>query len=148
MRAYVFINKKLLLVGHVGWGFETSPGQFCYGSKETTGTPAILPGYPNNVFVKNGSEASMLMTMKNGVIFSYQYYKVIEVTNTNPNAAKKLANDTKKWGYFVAGNNCMDDVFKIIKCYACDNDKILPWPSTHYTPNEFFYYIKVVEQEL
>jgi hypothetical protein len=148
MKAYVFINKELLLLGHVGWGFETSPGQFCYGSKETTGTLAILPGCPNNVFVKNGSEASMLKTMKAGVIFQYHYYKVIEVPETNIAGAEALALSSKQWGYLVTTNNCMDYVFKIIKCYACDDNNVLPWPATHITPNEFFQDIKAKENRL
>ncbi len=39
MRAVVFINYSIapFNAGHVGWGFETEPGYFCYGAKEAVG---------------------------------------------------------------------------------------------------------------
>jgi hypothetical protein len=150
MKAYVFINKSMPLnLGHVGWGFETSPGKFCFGAKEAVGTILIPVGQDNNVFVAYGSETTMLSTMKRTVNnFVYHNYKVVEVSDTDPDAATALAEDSKTWGYFIGTNNCMDDVFKIIKCYARNDNNILPWPSTNWTPNGFFNAIKSTEQSL
>jgi hypothetical protein len=140
MKAYVFLNPFLAAnYGHVGWGFELNNGQFCYGSKETATALKIDKGCNNNVFVSYDSEANMLHQMNTKkTSFTYQYYKFIEIQNSNPDAAEAMAEDSKNWGYGLSGNNCMDDVFKIIKCYAHGNDTVLPWPATHLAPNAFF----------
>ena len=149
MKAYVFINKTIPMnLGHVGWGFEIKPGHFCFGAKEVAGNLHVSEGDNNYVFVRQGSEQQMLSTMKKGVRYPYHFCKAIEVPHTNPAAAMHMAEDSKKWGYFILGNNCMDDVFKIIKCYANGNDTVLPWPSTHPTPNHFFHDIPAPEMKL
>jgi len=145
MRAVVFINYSIapFNVGHVGWGFETKPGYFCYGAKEAVGLQEIaLPGHPNGAFVAVGTEQEMLAAMKTGNHpgngFRYDDYKSIEVDSFDVVAASDLARQCHNWGYTVVGNNCMDDVYRIIKAYADGDGNILPRPLAHPRPVDFF----------
>lgn len=128
-------------LGHIGWGFETEPGVFCFGAKETVGSVAIWPGQNNGVFIETNDFERMLETMKRGKTFNYQQYKILDIDHTCPEAAKDMAEDSKNWGYSLVGNNCVDDAFKIIKAFSCGDDLVLPWPSTHPVPNKFFHHI-------
>lgn len=144
MRAVVFINYEEVPggAGHVGWGFETQPGTFCYGAKEAVGTIAVISGQYNGVFIEEGSEQQMLNAMKTGNHggnrFPYDAYKYVEVAHPNPQEGLNLAHQSPNWGYALVGNNCMDDVFRIIKAYASNDDNVLPWPATHWLPVQFF----------
>ena len=158
LRAMVFFIKNMSLgQGHVGWAIETSPGIFCYGSIEGyNNQPHISPGRPNGGFyVANVPMATMLAAMKSGQhggqSFRYESYKVVHVKNVTAasiNAAKNLASQSASRGYSVAGvgsptaavrgNNCEDVVFDVIKLYSGNNDTILPWPSTHWSPWSFY----------
>jgi len=155
MRAVVFINYSIapFKVGHVGWGFETQPDYFCYGAKEAVGMQEIaLPGYPNGAFVAVGSEPEMLAAMKTGNHpgngFPYNDYKYVEVASFNVAAASDLARQCHHWGYTVVGNNCMDDVYRIIKAYANGDGNILPRPLAHPRPVDFFEAIPFPVQHL
>ena len=158
MRAMVFFIKNMSLgQGHVGWAIETSPGVFAYGSIEGyNNQPHISPGRPNGGFyVDSAPMATMLAAMKSGnhggQSFRYESYKVVHVKNVTAAsiaAAKNLARQSPNRGYSVAGvgsptsavrgNNCEDVVFDVIKLYASNNDTILPWPSTHWSPWAFY----------
>ena len=155
MNVIVFVNKSITpdfntkFVGHVGWGFKLENGNFLYGSKEAT--PAefdghfpgtIANGSPNGVFTRESSFQAMVTSLgrggnAQGPRFPYHEYKLLEAPTVYVEAAVAMAVDSKQWGYGLSGNNCMDDVFKIIKAYTGD-DKFLPWPSTHWFPNKFF----------
>lgn len=127
MRAFVFINRDVvpLGAGHIGWGFETSPGRFCYGAKEMHGVGGITgvpPGGENHVFVARGTERQMLAAMRGGhpggAGWPYHACKVLEVPDPDPEAAAALAEASKGWGYRLKGNNCMDDACRILTAYA------------------------------
>jgi len=155
MRAVVFINYSIapFNVGHVGWGFEAQPGHFCYGAKEALGMQEVaLPGYPNGVFVAQGSEPEMLAAMKTGNHpangFFYNDYRYVEVASFNVDAATELARQCPHWGYTVVGNNCMDDVYRILKAYANGDGNILPRPRAHRRPVDFFRAIPSPVQHL
>ncbi len=155
MRAVVFINYSVapFHVGHVGWGFETQPGHFCYGAKGAVGMQEIaLPGYPNGAFVADGTEPEMLTAMRTGNHpgngFIYNDYKYVEVAGCNVAAANDLARQCTLWGSTVVGNNCMDDVYRIIKAYANGDGNILPRPLSYPRPVDFFQAIPSPVQHL
>ena len=155
MNVIVFVNRSVTpdfntkFIGHVGWGFKLANGHFLYGSKEATPQefdghfPGTIPnGEPNGVFIREASQQQMLKALAaggapNGPRFPYHQYKMLEAPNVYIDEAVAVANATPAGGYGLSGNNCMDDVFKIIKAYSGD-DKFLPWPSTHWFPNKFF----------
>jgi len=63
-------------------------------------------------------------------------------------AASDLARQCHNWGYTVVGNNCMDDVYQIIKAYAQGDGNILPRPLAHPRPVDFFEAIPSPVQHL
>ena len=159
MNVIVFVNRIVTpdfntkFVGHVGWGFKLANGNFMYGSKEASPMefannipffPGVIhKGNPNGVSVKEAALKDMLNSLEtngnNGALrFVYHQYKLLQAPNVSIDDAVSLALDSKNWGYGLTGNNCMDDVFKIIKAYASGDDTFLPWPSTHWFPNAFF----------
>ena len=163
MNVIVFVNRIVTpdfntkFVGHVGWGFKLANGNFMYGSKEASPMefanqipffPGVIhKGNPNGVSVKEAALKDMLNSLEtngnNGALrFVYHQYKLLQAPNVSIDDAVSLALDSKNWGYGLTGNNCMDDVFKIIKAYASGDDTFLPWPSTHWFPNAFFDDIK------
>lgn len=163
MNVIVFVNRiatpdfNTKLVGHVGWGFKLANGNFMYGSKEAKPSefmnqipffPGVIhKGNPNGVFVKEATCKDMLGSLRaggneKGPRFLYHQYKLLQAPDVSIDDAVSLAWDSKNWGYGLPGNNCMDDVFKIIKAYASGDDTFLPWPSTHWLPNAFFDAIK------
>lgn len=155
MRAFVFINKDVPNLpifgkaGHVGWGFEIEKGNYCFGATEGNGNYNIPPGQDNFLVIHKGLEKQMLGFMKTGPLrFKFESYKSIFIDHVDINAGLKMAHDSKNWGYTGLQNNCMDHTFKIIKAYACGNDNVLPWPSTHWKPIDFFNDIKVPEMTL
>jgi hypothetical protein len=156
MNVIVFVNRSITpdlntkFLGHVGWGFKLRNGHYLYGSKEAT--PAEFEGHfppgtisngsPNGVFTREASLEKMIDSLRGGgkspgPRFPYHEYKMLEAPNVYIDEAVALAMDSKNWGYGLFGNNCMDDVFKIIKAYSGD-DKFLPWPSTNPRPNGFY----------
>ena len=165
--AFVFVNRSTPIgLGHIGFGFQTSRDRFCYGSVEGAigSPPYTAPGDPNGGFwVENATVTDMLTDVKSGHQqwrvekylkrgLLYSHYKVIKVRYPNIEAGLRVARTTKSRGYSVAaagnpnkqwlrGNNCADAVFDVIKAYASDDDHILPWPSTHPTPNHLFDHI-------
>ena len=144
MRAAVFINWGMPMgMGHVGWGFEKVPGQFYFGAVEVTDSLIKGKGLgQNKLFNSYKPERDMLKAMKTGQHggsgFIYHEYKYINVKNPDLAAPIKLIQATQKAGYGLIGNNCMDAVFNVIKAYANGDDKILPWPMTHWSPRSFY----------
>lgn len=157
MNVIVFVNRIITpdfdtkLIGHVGWGFQLQNGNFMFGSKEATPKefeghfpPGTIPeGKPNGVFIQEHPLEQMLSAIKaggnpQGPRFFYHQYKLLTAQNPNISDAIRVAQDSKNRGYGVAGNNCMDDVYKIITAYAGGDKNFLPWPSTHWLPNHFF----------
>lgn len=169
MNVIVFCNRTITpdfgtkLAGHVGWGFQLGNGNFLYGSKEASpeefasqipwipGT--IHQGHPNGVFVKEAPFEDMIRDIKaggrkNGPRFLYHEYKMLQAPKPCPDQAANLAHLSKRWGYGLVGNNCMDDVYKIITVYADGDRDFLPWPITHPMPNHFFHDIDAPAQTL
>ncbi len=146
MHAAIFINYTIdpLAQGHLAWAFETSPGEFCYGGSEWhLGTSLEA----NGVFIAHGTRRQMIAAMRSGrhphgagnnTSFPYDAYKFIPVQNPHPSKALQLAEESKRWGYFVIANNCMDHAHKIITAYANGDLNVLPWPSAKLRPVDFF----------
>ncbi len=169
MNVIVFCNRTVTpdfgtkFLGHVGWGFQLANGHFLYGSKEASpmefatqipNIPGVIhQGNPNGVFVKEAGFDAMIRDIKaggqaNGPRFLYHEYKLLTAPKPHPDRAAKMAVESKGWGYGLAGNNCMDDVYKIITCYADGDENFLPWPITHPFPNHFFHDIPGPAQAL
>ncbi len=143
LRAAVFINWSMPLgFGHVGWGFEVSQGYFWFGAVELTSS--IMKGKGDNIALFNdyATEKKMVAKMKSGDHggsgFIYHAYKFVKVRNPNVAEPLKIVATAQKNGYGLLGNNCMDATFRVIKAYANGDDKILPWPATHWAPRTFF----------
>lgn len=142
-RAVVFINWSMPLgFGHVGWGFEFVKGQFYFGAVELTSSALKGKGEDTRIFNEKANQADMISKMKSGKHggsgFQYHACKFVNVSKPNQSEPLKVIATARRNGYGFLGNNCMDAVFNVVKAYANGNDKILPWPATHWTPRSFF----------
>ncbi len=137
--AYVFLRANgaplpLGCAGHVGWGFLESSGRLYAGSIENeSGRPIVMPGGDNGWWA---AEFSSLDAMLDAVRQrQYTFYKVAPIPNCNPPAARTLADAAKNWGYCALGNNCLDNVVRVLHAYA---EAGVPWDETHPSPNDWF----------
>lgn len=124
INAVVFVKTDIPLhLGHVGWGFKLANGQWCYGATETFGKNETPPGMDNGVFIKQGSKDDMFYAFKNGKTPSnagwrYQFYKGMTTGNPNPQRGIEAAELTRRMGYGLWGNNCMNHAIKVLNAYA------------------------------
>lgn len=157
--AMVFLNRTVtpdfgtkVFPGHVGWAFELDNGNMLYGSKETVpgeggewNVPCVYevkPGRKNGVFIGEAKFPTILERLTRGRYadgprFDYHQYKLIQVRNPHVNHATTVAWETKKSGYCLLGNNCMDDTYKVLSAYAC-HGPALPNPSLNLLPSGWF----------
>ncbi len=153
LRAAVFINWSVpLCAGHVGWGFEASKGHFWFGAVELTSSICEWAASDTALFNEYATEKKMISKMKSGDHggsgFTYHAFKYIDVRNPDVAEPLKVIAMARQNGYALLGNNCMDATFRVIKAYANGDDRILPWPSTHWAPRSFFAAIPAEERFL
>jgi hypothetical protein len=131
--------------GHTGWGFKLSADQWCYGATELFGQLVRQPGEDNGVYMRIGSKGEMFDTFRTGNTpnasnWPYQSYKALIAGKPNVNAARAAVEATKKAGYWVNGNNCMNHAIQIINAYA--GMPIVPVSDIgtpqHWVPNFWF----------
>lgn len=136
MKAIIFLraNSRVFNVehGHVGWGFEISPGTFYIGAIEDQHITQRWVEKSNNPYAPFG------LGPKNGVYPGYDMFKIIEVSNPNVNYAIETQTAQMKLDYSALGNNCLDATYFILKAYGA----VLPKPSDHWFPNDWFKYVQ------
>lgn len=147
---YVFMRPNMpVAAGHAGWGFHLGNGRFVAGAVDGTGlTPYIRPEDDKTYhWVKEfASEEAMKNEFKhwgNGMQHAqYTHYKRIAVLNPNVAAARRKAESYKNSGYAVLMKNCMDETYHTLIAYGVASS-ILPWPSTNWMPNTWFWNINI-----
>lgn len=137
--AYVFLRKDGAplppgCAGHVGWGFRLDNGAYMCGATENrTGAPLVPPGGDNDAWAKKTrAEAEMLGLMRRG---GYDGYKLMTVSNADPNAAEGVVMKIPGWGYRAIGSNCLDHAYAVLEAYG---EQGMPWMQTHPSPNDWF----------
>ena len=119
--------------GHLGWGFQSAPDEFIFGSLENAtannwsgGAVVGRNGDNDYWWATSKGEAKMLNSMKNMSIARrstdqqelapYTHYKRIEVPNPNVTAAFQMG---KEWaGYSVFAYNCLDNSARVADKYG------------------------------
>ncbi len=136
--AYIFLKPdNALYLGHIGWGFQLSDGQYFGGSTENylKGIIRTLnrwPGEDNDMWGEMFRlESDMFAKMKQ---LGYDRYKRVTVNNPNIAGAKRRAEETMMKG-FGAGNNCLDHTYHVLEGYGVPD---MPWKQTNMAPNGWF----------
>ncbi|MFP1682162.1 hypothetical protein ACLD0W_06590 [Alloalcanivorax sp. C16-1] len=142
-----------LNLGHSGWGFKLSNGQWCYGATEIFGELVVQPGDYNGVYIQTGSKEQMFMSFRTGNTphvsnWPYQFYKALIAGSPNENNGRAMAEKVKQAGYWLNGNNCMNHTIKILNAYA--GTPIVPVSDAgtpqYWVPNFWFAQIKSNER--
>jgi hypothetical protein len=119
-------------LGHVGWAFALDANTFDDGSVENpAGTPYTPPS-------EDGFwECSVSATAFVGpfVLGEYDHYKTLTAPNPDPACDLKVVNWISTQPYVVIGQNCMDDVYDILRAFGVP---ALPVPAFEVIPNWWF----------
>ncbi len=137
--AYVFIKPENVAgLGHIGWGFQLSNGDFYAGATENyvkgvIRTYTIWPGYDNDMWGEYFYNESEMLAKMNAL--GYSRYKKTAVKNPNISFAKTRADETMMKGFQGISNNCLDHTYHVLEGYGV---KDMPWKQTNPTPNGWF----------
>ncbi|MCW3092250.1 MAG: hypothetical protein JWN83_1694 [Chitinophagaceae bacterium] len=137
---YIFIKPENVAgLGHIGWGFQISDGNYFCGATENYAkgdirTYIVLAGYNNDFWSERDTKDMMFAKMKS---LGYSRYKSLSVNNPTLLKAKLKAEYIKMNGFQGISNNCLDHTFQILEAYG------IPWynlPSRqiYLTPNKWF----------
>ena len=122
--------------GHVGWGFQMGANKYWYGATEGPGV--------GKKWNRQGTRSQMMNDFKIGgpVVKQTGYYvtrRCGSVPNTNLTAAYKAVHWVQyKSEYAGIGNNCMDNVYRILQAYGVSNLPSTTWPVSHWFPNNWY----------
>lgn len=141
-RVFVFLRPWTpVALGHVGWGFQIGPDLYGFGATENTGadhwlwlSPAIIAkGDRNDWWGLTGTFKEMKAEIKR---MTYSEYAAVRAARCSPKAAVGAALATKQAGYGLAGNNCLDHVYEILKAYSAGVHQ--PKAGEHWAPRNWF----------
>ena len=133
LSAFMFINfEQALGFGHIAWGFETSPGQYFYGSTDhllrrpmwdliaLVKYSRVEPGGDIDYWSGLGSFDQMLANMSSGPHIRYHAYKQLPVAYSaaQPLPARALAESLKDGGWALWDNNCVHQTDRILKTFG------------------------------
>lgn len=131
-------------LGHVGVGFQNADGTWTIGAIEGDPEKAILWGAAalplignNGGWVETGKtllEAEVLFHA-----LGYDGFKIIQVSDSNPDLAEFVTNDFPMRGYNVVNNNCLSATIDVLTAYGAKN---LPLQIAHVAPNDYYANVK------
>lgn len=132
-----FLGQEL---GHVGWAFETAPGQFLCGSVENTSGNPEMPSGKTDYWEDNTRDPyTHFATGPLGDKTRYDVYKELFVSVPDVNAGRKAMDWARSQPYKVKGLNCMNFTYEVLKAYGAN---FLPNPSemnvNNWIPNLWF----------
>ncbi len=144
--ALVFLKPEIPLnLGHIGWGFALSNGQWCWGATEIADQVVIPPGKPNGVFIEVGTREQMLTCFRDGVrkdgagqAWKYQSYKPLRANYPDATKGRAAAELTRTLGYVLVGSNCMTHATHVLCSYAGWPIVPPPWHPVAQIPNVWF----------
>jgi hypothetical protein len=123
--------------GHVGWGFKTNATTYMFGATEKGTMVGKLPAAQKGAWHAKNTKAKMLSEFKGkGHGHAAGYYKTykcrtVPASVTNPDAAVKQMLLEEKKDYWLFGENCMNNAYRILKAYGTPDlpapDKITRW---------------------
>lgn len=160
--AFIFINfKQAARFGHIGWGFSLPDDLFCYGSTDHLWRHQWwdIPGWcrymrvppegDNDWWIEVGNEEQMLATMRSGHHIRYHAYKSIPVAEPQPDRAKATAAMLRSAGWAIAGNNCINQTYRVMSDYGAGRSIPAPYDAPHYLiPRRWFDAIPFQRQPL
>jgi hypothetical protein len=108
--------------GHVGWGFEVSPGLFSIGAvEEDDGLPYSPPGQTGfwSIFTETPTKFFVWAGDK-GEYSVYDLFKTIDVSEPNAEAASAAVALVKTLPFIVGEHDCLTAVAQILKAYGTE----------------------------
>jgi Dockerin type I domain len=111
------------LVGHIGWGYEDTNGEWTFGATEGVFLqPIVLPGFNTNSWMSTGKLSDMLTAFGMGTDDGkgpsyYLQYRCGVVSDSNPSAALAAAQQEADNGYNLIDNNCLTKAVAILQAY-------------------------------
>lgn len=132
-----FLGQEL---GHVGWAYETTPGQFLCGSVEnTSGNPEMDSGKTDYWEDNTQDPYTRFAIGPLGDKTLYDVYKELYVSVPDTSAARRAMDWAKSQPYKVKGLNCMNFTYEVLKAYGAN---FLPNPNdmniNNWIPNLWF----------
>lgn len=148
--AYVFMRPNMPYVaGHAGWGFQLPDGRYLAGAVDGTGTnPYISPDddktfhWMEEFSTESGMKDKFRLWGSGMEHAQYTHYKKIAVLDPSVSNGRAKAQSYMNSGYRVVMKNCMDETYHVLISYGVASST-LPWPSTNWFPNVWFWNINI-----
>lgn len=133
-QAIVFLRRHAALgAGHVGWAFADDGDIFNVGAIENPrGTLRTAPAAMGFWNLRTRDPIEPVRERR------YDEFKIIEVEQANPAAARRVVTWVRQKPYDIIGCNCMNATYDVLRAYGVTQ---LPVPAYHWEPDHWFDHI-------